>query len=502
MADVLPLTLETPDAIAVIADQGTITWRELESNARRVAHALRAAGIGLGERWALLSGNRLEWPELFLGNVFAGAKYVPLNWHLTVPELVYLLQNSQASLLVVDPVNEDKGRRAAAEAGIPGDRVIVIGDDYRKWRDSHDDNALDNAVSGSPLLYTGGTTGPSKGVQRADSGVPVAQWVKGAGMWGSFVNMPERGVCLLTTPLYHAFGTGVMQACFSRNHQIVIRDRFDVDAFFDDVESFRVTSAPLVPTLMVRLAKLDDAAFTSRDLASLEWIAHTAAPCPPWAKQRLIDLLGPIITEFYGSSEGTGPVVCSSQDWMQRPGTVGKPNPMLEVSVVGDDLQDLAPFEIGTLYFRRADGAPTYHGDPDKTDKSRLPDGRFTVGDLGYLDDEGFMFLVDRRVDLILSGGVNVYPAEIEGVISEHPAVKDVAVFGIPDDEYGQQVKAAVELEPGATLTEADLIAWCAPRLASFKRPRSVDFHDALPREAHGKLKKRYLRDAYWPQTN
>lgn len=500
MTEILPPTLENPDAIAIVSEQGSITWRELERNARRVANALRADGIGVGDRWALLSGNRLEWPELFLGNVLAGSRYVPLNWHLTVPELVYLIENSQASLLVVDVANEEKGRRAATEAGITPDRIIVVGGDYPTWRDAHDDAPLDNEISGSALLYTGGTTGPSKGVQRADAGVPISQWVKGSAMWGSFVNMPDRGVCLLATPLYHAFGTGVMQACFARHHRMVIRDRFDTVTFFDDVETHRITSVPLVPTLMVRLAKLDEAAFEVRDISSLSWIAHTAAPCPAWAKQRLIDLLGPIITEFYGSSEGTGPVVCSSQDWMDRPGTVGKPNPNLQVSVVGDDLKDLPPFEIGTLYFRRADGAPSYHGDPDKTNDSRLADGRFTVGDLGYLDDDGYMFLVDRRVDLILSGGVNVYPAEIEGVISEHPAVKDVAVFGVPDDEFGQQVKAAVELEPGASLSESELIAWCAPRLASFKRPRSVDFHDALPREAHGKLKKRFLRDAYWPE--
>jgi long-chain acyl-CoA synthetase len=184
---------------------------------------------------------------------------------------------------------------------------------------------------------------------------------------------------------------------------------------------------------------------------------------------------------------------------MERPGTVGLPNPGLQVSVVDENGNDLPPGGIGTLYFRRADGAPRYHRDEEKTRSAQLPDGRFTVGDIGYLDADGYMYLVDRRVDLILNGGVNVYPAEIEGVLSQHPAVRDVAVFGIPDPEFGQQVKAAVELEPGATLTGPELIAWARERLAGFKCPRSVDFHDALPREAHGKLKKRILRDAYWP---
>jgi long-chain acyl-CoA synthetase len=252
---------------------------------------------------------------------------------------------------------------------------------------------------------------------------------------------------------------------------------------------------------MVRLAKLDDSVFAQRTLTSLQWITHTAAPCPPWAKQRLIDLFGPIVVEFYGSSEGTGPVVCTSQEWMDRPGTVGKPAPILKASVVDDDGNDLLPGEIGTLYFLREGGAPQYYGDEAKTNSSRLPDGRFTVGDLGYMDTDGFIYLVDRRVDLILSGGSNIYPAEIEGVISQHPAVKDVAVFGIPHVEFGQEVKAAIEVEPGHSVTESELISWCKERLASFKCPKSVDFHDALPREAHGKLKKRYLRDAYWPAT-
>lgn len=501
MSHLLTSTQNNPSGTAVISAQGSITWTELEARAHKVAHALRAAGLAIGDRWAFLCDNRLEWPELFLGNTLAGTKYVPLNWHLTVPELVYLLQNSGATFLIVDQRNEKNGREAAGEVGITSDRIIVVGDTYDEWRDSQPPTEFECTVTGSALLYTGGTTGASKGVVRADAGVPFAAWLTGVTNWGAFVRMPEQGVCYIATPLYHAFGTGVLQACFGRNHTVVIKERFDIDQFLDDVETHGVTSAPLVPTLMVRLAKLDDSVFTNRTLASLQWITHTAAPCPPWAKQRLIDLFGPIVVEFYGSSEGTGPVVCTSQEWMERPGTVGKPAPILKASVVDDDGNDLPPGEIGTLYFLREGGAPQYYGDDAKTNSIRLPDGRFTVGDLGYMDADGFIYLVDRRVDLILSGGSNIYPAEIEGVISQHPAVKDVAVFGIPHAEFGQEVKAAIEVEPGHSVTESELISWCKERLASFKCPKSVDFHDALPREAHGKLKKRYLRDAYWPAT-
>jgi long-chain acyl-CoA synthetase len=500
VALILQSTIDTPDAIAVISDDQQLTWAQLESHARKIAHALTAWGLNAGDRWALLSHNRIEWTELFLGNTIAGTRYVPLNWHLTAPELEYLLLNSGATALVVDPDHAVIGMDVAARVGIAPERVIVLGPQYNAWRDTQPDTDHPNTISGSALIYTGGTTGASKGVTRSDSGAPISSWAKGVSMWGSYVGMPDKGVALISTPLYHAFGAGVLGAALARNHTIVLKERFDVDNFLDTVEHHRITSAPLVPTLIVRLAKLDDHHFTSRDLSSMQWIAHTAAPCPGWAKQRLIDMLGPIVTEFYGSSEGTGPVVCTSNEWMARPGTVGRPAPNLQVSVVDDNGKDLPSMEIGTLYFRRADGAPQYHGDEAKTKAAQLTDGRFTVGDLGYLDSDGFMYLVDRRVDLILNGGVNVYPAEIEGVLSQHPSVRDVAVFGIPDSEFGQQVKAAVELEVGASVSSDELIAWSRERLASFKCPRSVDFHDALPREAHGKLKKRLLRDAYWPK--
>ena len=498
MTNILQSTNEIPDGVAVICEDQTLTWSQLETNARKIAHALTQWGLATGDRWALLSHNRIEWTELFLGNTIAGTRYVPLNWHLTAPELEYLLINSGATALIVDPDHAAIGIDAAVRVGIAPERIIVIGPQYDAWRDAQPDINHTNTISGSALIYTGGTTGASKGVTRPDSGAPVSSWAKGVSTWGSYVGMPDEGVALISTPLYHAFGAGVLGAALARNHTIVLKERFDVDDFLHTVEQYGVTTAPLVPTLIVRLAKLDDQQFSSRDLSSLQWIAHTAAPCPGWAKQRLIDMLGPIITEFYGSSEGTGPVVCTSTEWMQRPGTVGRPAPNLQVSVVNENGDDIPAMEIGTLYFKRADGAPQYHGDEEKTKAAQLPDGRFTVGDLGYLDSYGFMYLVDRRVDLILNGGVNVYPAEIEGVLSQHPSIRDVAVFGIPDAEFGQQVKAAVELEDGQSLTSDELIAWSRERLASFKCPRSVDFHDALPREAHGKLKKRILRDAYW----
>jgi long-chain acyl-CoA synthetase len=499
--DLLPSTAEQPDAEAVLAENGRRTWRQLESNARRFAHALESLGLGIGDRWALLAHNRVEWPELFLGNGRAGTRYVPLNWHLTVPELAYLLQDSGATMIVVDPVNEEKGRAAALEVGIDPTRIFVLGPDFDAWIASFPDSNPRDDIAGASLLYTGGTTGRSKGVIRSDTGGPLSQWGETANLWASGVFMPESGIGLITTPLYHAFGGGVLGAFLARRHRMILKTRFDPIDFLETVEGEGITSAPVVPTLIIRLAKLPSEEWARFDTSSLKWICHTAAPCPAWAKQTLIDRLGPIVVEFYGSSEGTGPVACTSQEWMTHPGTIGRPNPRLEASVVDDDGNDLPFGSIGTLYFRRADGPPVYHDDPEKTEKSRLPDGRFTVGDVGWMDSEGFIYLADRRVDLILTGGVNVYPAEIEGVLIEHPEVRDVAVFGIPDPEFGEQVKAAVELQEGVPESEetaAELIAWCRTRLASFKCPKSIDFHQALPREASGKLKKRFLREIYW----
>jgi long-chain acyl-CoA synthetase len=499
--DLLPLTLETPEAEAVSAENGTRTWRQLESNARRFAHALESLGLGIGDCWAFLSHNRVEWPELSMGNARAGTRFVPLNWHLTVPELVYLLRDSGADIIVIDPANEEKGRAAALEVGIPSNRIFVLGEAFEAWLFTFPDTDPRDDIAGAPLLYTGGTTGRSKGVIRSDTGGPVSLWSVAANLWASAIHMPEGGVGLITTPLYHAFGAGILGSFLARRHRIVLKSRFELPDFLQTIEKEGITSTALVPTLIIRLAKLPPEEWEPYDLSSLKWICHTAAPCPAWAKQTLINRLGPIIVEFLGSSEGTGPVVCTSQEWMSHPGTIGRPNPRLEASVMDDEGNDLPLGSIGTLYFRRVDGPPIYHGDPEKTDKSRLPDGRFTVGDVGWMDAEGFIYLADRRVDLILSGGVNVYPAEIEAVLHEHPYVRDAAVFGIPDPEFGEQVKAAVELENGIAAdpeTAQDIIKWCRTRLASFKCPKSIDFHETLPREASGKLKKRFLREVYW----
>lgn len=481
---------------AVWTPDRTLTFAALEDRARRFANGLRSKGVGPGGAFGILARNRVEWPELVMGNVRARSKYVPLNWHLTFVEVAELLVDSGAQLLVVDDSLEAVGRRAMKIAGI--DDAVVLGDEYENWIAAQPDTLLEEGPIGTPLLYTGGTTGRSKGVIRSDQNVPVAKYHLLPERFGENLHMPREGNAMLCTPAYHALGFAVIQAALGQGFSLTILPRFEPVETLRTIQDRQITATAMVPTQFIRLLKLDDEVTSQFDVSNLEWVLHTAAPCPRWAKEAMIEWFGPVIVELYGSSEGTGPVTCTSQEWLERPGTVGKASKVLTLSIVDDDGHDLAPGEIGTVYVKRHDGMPTYHGDPDKTSSIQLPDGRFTVGDVGWLDEDGFLFLADRRTDLILRGGVNIYPAEIEAALSQHPDVEDIAVFGIPDEDLGQSIKAVVQLLPGIEVTAQGLLDFAAERLASFKLPQSFDFVDALPREASGKLKKRILRDPYW----
>ena len=491
----LPLSPLDPDGEAVWTPSASRSWAELERRGRQVATGLWSLGLAAGDAWGLLAHNRVEWAELLIGNARAGTRYVPLNWHLTAAEIAELLIDSSARFLMVDQANAGVGAEAAEIAGV--DRIITLGADYDDWVESQDDRNLPDGPAGAPLQYTGGTTGRSKGVLRSDQTGTASTSFEPMYRWGELVGMPEHGRAMLCTPAYHALGGGFVRAALARSHTLTIVPTWDEVAVLRIIEDRRITSTAMVPTQFIRLLKLDDETRAAHDVSSIEWVLHTAAPCPEWAKRGMIEWFGPVITELYGSSEGTGPVVCSSQEWLERPGTVGRSD-FLGLSVVGDNGEDLPPGEIGTVYVKRPDGAPEYHGDPDKSAAMRLTDGRFTVGDVGWLDADGYLFLADRRVDLILSGGTNVYPAEVEGVLSQCPGVADVAVFGIPHPEWGQEIKAVVEPVDGSSLSADDVMAYAAQHLAKFKRPRTVDLVDALPREASGKLKKRLLRDPYW----
>ena len=494
--EILPATSETPDATAVVFRDQTLTWAELERRARRLATALYDAGIKDDERCGVLAFNRLEWPELYVGTARAGSRLVMLNWHLRAAEIRELLIDSGCPIIVVDEPNESAAKEAAIGTSV--ERIVVLGEEYEDWITSARDVLLPDHKCGAPLMYTGGTTGRSKGVTRSDQNRPASAYATAYGMWGELTRMPSTGRAMLMTPAYHALGNAVVQSTLARRHPLTILERFDPETTIRTIDEQSITTTAMVPTQFIRLLKLDDDIKAAHDVSSIEWVLHTAAPCPAWAKRGMIDWFGPTIVELYGASEGVGPVVSTSQDFLERPGTVGKASAAVDISIVDDEGNDLPAGEIGTIYARRSDGAPKYEGDPEKTAAMQLPDGRFTVGDVGWLDEDGYLFLADRRVDLILVGGSNVYSAEIEGTLSQHPDIADVAVFGIPHADMGQEIKAVVEAAPGRTVDASEVIAWASERIAKYKVPKTVDVTDTLPREESGKLKKRYLRDPYW----
>ncbi|HEX2463250.1 MAG TPA: AMP-binding protein [Thermoanaerobaculia bacterium] len=491
----LPGASATPDAVGLVDDARSWTCRELDHLTARFANGIGTLGMRVGDRIAILARNSAEWLVVYFGSMRAGAVFVPLNHHLQHDELVYILRDSATRLLCCDAENEVRAQTAASEAGV--ERVLAIDDMFDGWLDRQLDVWPAGHLGGVPMAYTSGTTGRPKGLEPAPQTRTAEQVVEDMERLAILYGYRRGGAHLVASTMDH--GAPALHALMAATmgQTLVIQRRFDAAEALGLIERHRVTTTHMVPTQIIRLVRLPQDARDRADLSSLEAVFHGAAPCPPWAKTAAIEWLGPILIEYFGAKEGCGPFLCTSSEWLARPGTVGRAGPHIAVTVVGDDGRDLPAGEIGTLYFRRADGrAPTYRGDPVKTAASRLPDGRFTVGDVGWLDDDGYLHLADRRADLILTGGVNVYPAEVEAALGQHPAVEDCAVYGVPDEEWGEAVKAAVVPRAGADIAEADLIAWLRERLAHFKCPRSIELVAELPREEIGKLKRRVLRDA------
>jgi len=356
---------------------------------------------------------------------------------------------------------------------------------------------------GGPMFYTSGTTGRPKGVRGSLSGSttmgPEIMQLIAAG-FGRMLPIPGR--TLLCGPVYHSAQWAFSFLPMIAGSSVVMQHRYDSAEALALIDQHGVTNVHLVPTQMKRLLDVPDDVKAAYDGSSLVTVWHGAAPCPPAVKRGLIDWWGPKITEYYGSTEGSVISTITSEEWLARGGSVGKPLDNFEVIVVGDDHQPAPVGQPGTLYFRNRMGTDfTYHNDEAKTAAAHLEPGVFTTGDVGYLDPDGYLWLSDRKIDMIISGGVNIYPAEIEGVLAAHPAVADVAVIGVPDDEFGENVKGIVEVAEGHTAGDAlaaELIAHCRSLLAGYKAPKSIDFIESMPRTATGKIQKRPLREPYW----
>jgi len=497
-----------PDLDAVVAPTGTRTFAELNGRANQVARALHAAGIRPGDSVALLCANRPEFVEVLQGTQRAGVRLTPINWHLRTDEAAYVLADCDAKALFADARFADVAA-AAVNNGATQLRVAIDGSiggfsSYDETVLAQDDSDLDEPVLGTTMLYTSGTTGRPKGVHRDLGGMPPGALTLTARLSEASAFQSGRDVSLVTGPLYHAAPLVFTLALpLAYGVTVVLMDDWDAEETLRLVERHEVTHTHMVPTMFSRLLQLPELVRRRYDVSSLKLVWHGAAPCPVPVKQAVLDWLGPVVWEYYGATEGLTTIV-TPQDWLARPGTVGRPDDG-QIRVLDDDGDLMPPSVAGTIYIKAPDiGRFVYHGDEQKTARAYRGD-YYTLGDVGYLDDDGWLFLTDRSADLIISGGVNVYSAEVESVLIEHPAVADIAVIGVPNEEWGEEVKAVVEVRPEfaalAELTDADLaddmVEFARERLAPYKCPRTIDIVERLPRADNGKLYKRELRDAY-----
>jgi long-chain acyl-CoA synthetase len=503
------IAAEDPARIAVVEPDGTeVRAGDLLARSNQLVHGLRRIGLQPGDALAVVLPNGSDFLTAYLAATQAGWYLVPINHHLAGPEIAYILNDCEAQAVIGHERFAEICVRAVEEAGIEAHRCFSVGEiaGFRPLTDLTDgmpDTSPPDRQVGAVMNYTSGTTGRPKGIRRPLMGIsPEAAAFGFGGLLFLFGVMPfDDNVHLVGSPLYHTavlvFGGGALHI----GHTLVLMDKWTPDGMLERIERYRVTNSHLVPTQFRRMLALPDDMRSSYDLSSMRHMVHAAAPCPPEVKRRMIEWWGPVVDEYYAASEGGGTIV-TSQEWLTKPGTLGKPWPIYEIAIFDDDGKQLKPGEIGTVYIAMSAGDFSYHKDEAKTRANRI--GRFfTVGDVGYLDDDGWLFLCDRKIDMIISGGANIYPAEIESILVSHPKVMDAAVFGVPDEDWGEAIQAViepiedVEPPPGEEL-EAELLAYCADQLAKFKLPRSIDFVAELPRDPNGKLVKRRLRDPYW----
>ncbi|MEM7094542.1 MAG: AMP-binding protein [Actinomycetota bacterium] len=503
---------ERGGVLALADDVGQLTFTELDTRVNQTVHALRAAGISEGDTIAMVCGNCNEWFIMALACANTGVTHVPVNWHLVAPEIAYILNDCGAKLVLTDFRFADEVAKAldrpeceavtaALVVGAPTDERFT---NFDEFADAGATDEPEDQSFGGPMFYTSGTTGNPKGVKSSlssmEPGTTPEVWLLIGAGFAQMMTVP--GVTVLCGPVYHSAQWAFSFLPMMAGSATVMQHKYDSAGVLDLIDRFGGTNIHLVPTQMKRLVDLPDDVKTGFDGSSLELVLHGAAPCPPVVKRTMIDWWGPKITEYYGSTEGSVITIINSEQWLEKGGSVGPAMDNMEILVLDDDGNQLGPNESGTLYFRNLMGMDfEYHNAPDKTAEAHKEPGVFTTGDVGYLDDDGYLWLSDRKIDMIISGGVNIYPAEIEVVLGGHDLVADVTVIGVPNEEYGEEVKACVVPNDGVTADD-DLIAtlsgYCRENLAGYKCPRSYDFLDALPRTGTGKVQKRKLREPYW----
>ena len=498
-----------PTGIALVTpDETRVARGDLAAESNRLSRGLRALGLETGDAVAIVLENGQPLIELYLACFQTGLYLVPINNHLAGPEISYIVENSEAKVFVgsanfAGPVN-----KAAEEMALPATHRFATGGldgfrDFAEIKGGQSDAPLEGDIftAGAVMNYTSGTTGRPKGVRR-----PLAPMDPNliGGLFSGFHQMfgvtpQDDNVHIVGSPLYHTAVLMFAGSSLHLGHTVVVMEKWKPEEMLRLIDTYKVTTSHMVPTQFHRMLQLPKDVREKYDCSSTRAMVHAAAPCPIPIKQQMIEWWGNSIWEYYAATEGGGTIVSPDQ-WLKKPGTVGSAWANAEIKIFDEDGNEMPPNEPGTVYMRRGDADFEYYKDKDKTDKARLGN-YFTVGDIGYLDEDGFLFLNDRKNDMIISGGVNIYPAEIESTLITHPKVGDVAVFGIPHDDWGEEVKAVIEpiagQEPGDALTE-EILSWAADKLAKYKTPRSIDYIEEMPRDPNGKLYKRKLRDPYW----
>ncbi|CAJ1581032.1 acyl-CoA synthetase [[Mycobacterium] wendilense] len=493
---------------AIMAGSGRVlTYGQLEDNSARLAAALHADGLRPGDVVALLTDNAVEAFEVYWAALRSGLYVTAINWHLAPEEAAYIVSDSGAKAVICSGGVRDLGEQVAKlVAGVQhryafGGPVDGYGS-YTELLESVGDARLADQPRGGEMLYSSGTTGRPKGIkphlppgQIDEAGDPLV------GLLQHAFAVTDKDVYLSPAPIYHTAPLKWCGGIQALGGTVVLMERFDAEQALAAIEKYRVTATQMVPTMFVRMLQLPDEVRARYDVSALRLAVHAAAPCPPDVKDAMIDWWGPILVEYYGATEQHGTTIMTAAEWQTKRGSVGRAV-LGTLHICDDDGVELPPGQVGTIYFEREVAPFVYHNDTEKTAESRHRehDNWCTVGDLGYVDEDGYLFLTDRKAFMIISGGVNIYPQEIENVLTLHPKVFDVAVIGIPDAEMGEQVKAVVQLREGVRPSDdlaAEIVAYVRERIAHYKAPRSVDFVDELPRLATGKLAKRVLINQY-----
>ena len=502
-------------AVIMATSGDTITYAELEARSNRLAHLLRAQGLKRLDHYSVFMENHIKYFEACVAGERSGLYCTCINSYLKADEVAYILQNSESQVLITSPAKLEVAKAAIEHC--PNIRLcLVVDSPAQDFEDDSTMTAYESAVAiyptrpiddeaiGTAMLYSSGTTGRPKGILRPLPENPPSEPLPMFHFLTDLWKYRDDMVYLSPAPLYHAAPLAAVSLTIRCGGTVIVMERFDPEQYLQLIEKHKVSHSQLVPTMFSRMLKLPEETRSRYDLGSLEVAIHAAAPCPVKVKEAMIDWWGPIIDEYYGATEGLGFTACTSEEWLSHKGTVGRVL-LGELHILDEDMNEVPQGKTGQLWFKTASEFE-YFNDEERTKTALSADGTMsTVGDVGYVDEEGYVYLTDRATFMIISGGVNVYPQECEDLLISHPQVADAAVFGIPNEDLGEEVKAVVQPMPDVMADERfaeQLITYCREHMSNIKCPRSIDFMDQLPRLPTGKLYKRELRDPYWKEVS